>query len=322
MHHGKEIYIFFTKYGTNGVIGILLSSSLIACVIYKTLKIVQQKNIENYDVLISTINKNDRICEVIKIIINIFLLLSFYIMVAGFSAYFAQELKLPNIIGTIIIAVMCYLVFMGNIEYVIKVNVILIPLLILCIVLLTSKNINAFQNLDSQLINTSITSSIYKAVLYGSYNSIMLVPILVSLRKYIKNKKQIMQISTICAVILGILALSVFGLMLKIDIDINNIELPTVYIASMSGTLYKYIYGTVILVSIYTSAISAGYGILENYTKKPKKYKTVAILMCASSVFVSKIGFSQLINLLYPVFGLLGLLQIIYIYKYKNNKNY
>lgn len=317
MRHGKEIYLFFCMYGINGVMGIIISSILIGIIIYKVLKISQQKGIENYDKLIGTINKNTTINETIKIIINIFLLISFYIMVAGFSAYFSQELGIPNIIGTIIIAVLCYIIFMGNIESVIKVNTILIPILIGCVMLLTLKNIDAFQNINSKLINTNIHVSIYNSILYGSYNSILLIPILVPLKKYIKNKNQAISISIMCSVILIILALAIYGLVLKIDINVNKIELPTVYVAGMLGKIYKYIYGGVILVSIYTSAISAGYGILENHIKDPKKYKIIAMLMCISSVLVSKIGFSQLINSLYPVFGLLGMIQIILLIKYK-----
>lgn len=167
------------------------------------------------------------------------------------------------------------------------------------------------------MINENYLPSIYNAIIYSSYNSILLIPILVSLKKYISTKKQMIHISIICSVILIILALAIYGLILKIDINVNNIELPTVYIASMSGKIYKYMYGIIILVSIYTSAISAGYGILENYIHKPKKYKNIAILMCISAAFISNIGFSTLINLLYPIFGCLGIIQILILFKYK-----
>lgn len=122
MHHGKEIYLFFCIYGKNGIIGIIIASSIIGIIIYKVLKIACYKNIENYDKLVDEINKNKKSNDIIKIVINTFLLISFYIMVAGFSAYFSQELKIPNIVGTILIILMCYIIFMGNIERVIKIN--------------------------------------------------------------------------------------------------------------------------------------------------------------------------------------------------------
>ena len=49
---------------------------------------------------------------------------------------------------------------------------------------------------------------------------------------------------------------------------------------------------------------------LQNTSKNEKSYSHIALIMCITSVIVSKIGFSNLVNLLYPVFGYLGLLQI------------
>lgn len=310
MLHGKEIYLFFGIYGINGVIGIIVSQVIIGLIIYKTLTILQNCNIKNYGELIQKINNNNRINEIIKIIINIFLLLSFYVMVAGFSAYFAQELGIPNIIGTIIIIVICYIVFMGNIESIIKVNIVLVPILIAFIVLLSIKNIDAYKNINQKMIETNLAKSIYSAIIYSSYNSITLIPIIVTLKKHIKDKSQLIKISIICTIILGILAIAVYGIIIKVDININQVELPTVYVAGQSGNIYKYLYGMTILFAIFTSAISAGYSILENYVQKPKRYRKMAIAICLSALFVSKIGFSNLVNLLYPVFGLLGMMQI------------
>lgn len=240
-------------------------------------------------------------------------------MIAGFSAYFSQELGIPNIIGTIIVSILCYIIFMGNIERLIQVNTLLIPILILFIILLITKNIDAYTNINEKMIQPNLLKSIWSAILYSSYNSITLIPIVVSLKKYIKNKQQIKAVSIICTIILTILAIAILGLILKIDIDINKIELPTVYVAGMIGKIYKYLYGLIILVAIFTSAISAGYSLLENYEKKPLQYKKIAIFLCISSLFVSKIGFSNLINTLYPIFGLLGITQIYFLMKKTNN---
>lgn len=310
MLHGKEIYLFFGIYGINGVVGIIISQVIIGLIVYKTLTIIQKNNIKNYGELVRKINNNTTTNEIIKIIINTFLLLSFYIMVAGFSAYFVQELGIPNIIGTVIIIILCYIVFMGNIESIIKVNTILVPILIVFIMVLSIKNIDGYSNINGKMIETNIGKSIYSAVIYSSYNSITLIPIIVTLKKHIKNKKQIIKIAILCSIILGLLAIAVYGIILKVDININQVELPTVYVAGQSGAIYKYLYGLTIILAIFTSAISAGYSILENYVQRPKKYKKMAIAICISAIFVSKIGFSNLVNLLYPVFGLLGMVQI------------
>lgn len=314
-HHGKEIYLFFGIYGINGILGIIVASTLIGVIIYKVFQSIKKG--ESYEAFLHQIYKNEKSRDIIKIIVNIFLLISFYIMVAGFSAYFSQELKIPNIVGTIVILILCYVIFMGNIERVIKVNTFLIPILILFIITLISQNLNVYTNVNHHLSNSNIGESIYHAVLYSSYNSILLIPMLISLKKYVKDKKQAIWIAILCTIILAILAIAIFGLLLKIDSNVNMLELPTVYVAGRIGKIYQYIYGFIILVSIYTSAISAGFGVLENHINNPKKYKHIAIAMCISAIFVSQLGFSNLINSLYPIFGLLGTIQIALIMKNK-----
>ena len=211
---------------------------------------------------------------------------------------------------------------MGNIEGIIKINTILIPVLIIFIIILATKNISAFENINNKIVQPNYLKSIYSAILYSSYNSITLIPIVITLKKYVKNNDQMKVISILVIITLIILAISIYGLILKVDIDINKLELPTVYVAGMSGKIDKLIYGGIILGAIFTSSISAGYSILENYIDNPKKYKKIAIIMCTSGILVSKIGFSNLINSLYPIFGLLGILQILFLIKNNHTKTY
>lgn len=316
--HGKEIYSFFAVYGFYGVVGLIVASSLIGYLIHKVFHIILHKDIDNYDgFLQELIKEHSFLEEIIKNIVKIFLGISFYIMIAAFSAYFSQELGFPNWVGSLILASICYFVFMGSIERITKVNVILIPLLIVIMVVLVCLNLKEMPNLAAKQVFASFPQSIYTAILYGSYNSITLIPIIIPLKKYIKSKKDITKVSKICTTILAILAMCVLVLILKVNIDISKIELPTVYVASQMGKWCRACYGAVILAAIFTSAISAGYAILENKVQNKKKYKTSAFLLCASSIVVSKIGFSQMVNTLYPVFGILGLIEIILIIKYR-----
>lgn len=315
LHHGKEIYLFFGQYKTYGIIGIFLSSILMGIIIYKVFSIAKKRKIENYEEFINCFNLNKNIKNIIQIIIQMFLLISFYIMIAGFSAYFSQEWQIPSYIGTLIIVCLCYIILMGNIESLMKVNTILVPILILSIILLISKNMDAFQLVEKPLKHTSLISAAIDAIIYTSYNSIILIPILLPLQKELNNKSHFITVSFICIIILIVLAISIFGILLKIDIDINKLELPTVYVAGMMDKGYKMIYGIIILVSIYTSAVSAGYAFLEKYRQNQKQYKKNILIMSIIAFFASNIGFTTLINLLYPIFGMLGLIQMILILK-------
>ena len=95
--------------------------------------------------------------------------------------------------------------------------------------------------------------------------------------------------------------------------EIRNVELPIVYIANTLGVLGKYIYGIVILIAIFTTAVSTGYGFLMNVIKSRKKYLKLAGIICLAAIFIGQLGFSSLINILYPMFGYLGIIQIFFL---------
>ena len=78
---GQEIFSFFYIYGKNGIYGILIMSILIGIFIYKSLKIIYQKQVYNYNDFLNLFIKNTKIRNVILWIVNVLLLVSFYIMV-------------------------------------------------------------------------------------------------------------------------------------------------------------------------------------------------------------------------------------------------
>lgn len=84
---GQEILTFFNKYGICGLIGLVFSLSLIGIIIYKTLKINLENDIDTYQKFIKNIipdrfKENKILIFTISNIINIFLLISFNVMVA------------------------------------------------------------------------------------------------------------------------------------------------------------------------------------------------------------------------------------------------
>ena len=312
---GQEIYLFFFSYGLEGAIGIIISTTLLGIVIYKALKIIIDQDIHNYQEFLEYIvpsktnNKiKIKIIQIINIIINLFILITFFIMIAGFGAYLKQSLGIPQIIGSSILAILSLLILSKETKGIIKVNEGLVPILILFIITIgicNSKNIN-FLNIQNYITKVNHTNWLVSGILYTSYNSILLIPVLISIKKIIKPK-QISKISILVMILTTILALSVFIGMIKIDVDISKLEMPISYVVANQFSYLKGIYGIVILASILTTAISLGAGFLQDVAKTEKARKNWLIAICIISIPVSQIGFANLINLLYPVFGYLGL---------------
>lgn len=309
---GQEIFSFFYIYGKNGIYGILIMSILIGIFIYKSLKIIYQKQVYNYNDFLNLFIKNTKIRNVILWIVNVLLLVSFYIMVAGFGAYFEQEIGINRIIGSIVLNLLCVIVFFSNIKGVLKASNLIVPFLIFFIFFIGIKNIVQIRTIDFyQMKNNWILSML----IYNSYNFILLMPVLISLKKQITKEKNIKKVSILVTIIILILSISIFFLLLNANIkEIENQEMPIVYIISNYFNKYKKIYAFIVLASIFTTAISVGIGFLQNISKNSNSYLQFVLFMCITSLLMSNIGFSKLLNFIYPVFGYIGILQIVIIF--------
>ena len=118
-------------------------------------------------------------------------------------------------------------------------------------------------------------------------------------------------ISAISTTIIVLLSISLFFILTKVDVDISKLEMPAVYVVSKMFKLFEIVYGFIILGSIFTTAVSLGNSFLQNVSKNKKSYTYFAFFMCITSIAISQIGFSNLINYLYPIFGYLGMVQIV-----------
>ncbi len=315
---GREIYTFFYIYGINGLIGMILSIFLIGYIIYKILKIIKQYDINNYKELLDIILKRERKYinyeRVLNFIINIFLLTTFFIMCAGFSAYFYQEFGINRIYSSIAIAILSYIILNKNINGLFTINSILMPIVIIILMMLGIKSLKTDNTISLHINNLSW---IIKTILYASYNTITLASVLIPMKKYIKQNTDHIKIVVSSIIIIILLGIIMFLLLLNINTDISKIELPAVYAVSNFGKIYQYIYGIIILGAIITTAISSAFGFLNNVSENHEQYILLNKLICFISVIVAMFGFSNLVNSLYPLFGILGIIQLILIIKCK-----
>ena len=224
---GKEIYTFFGSYGLQAIAGIILSTVLTGIIIAKVLQLLKNHSISNYQDFLECITRKKRdslVTRILNIIIKIFLLISFYVMVSGFSSYFHQEFGIPILIGSSIMALFSFFIFSKDIQGVVKANTFLVPILMVLILLLGFKTVtpNIVEKIQAMEI-PHITNWITSAILYSSYNSILLIPILIPLKKYIQKRNHILGISLFCTIVIGIMSLCMLSLLTQIDISISSI---------------------------------------------------------------------------------------------------
>lgn len=336
---GKEIYLFFTQYGILGYFGIINAGILTGFIIHKVLKIVNIKDIQTNQEFINTIvNNNKKIYKILLYIINSFLIVSFYVMISGFCSLFKQEFDLSRISITIIGILICYLLYktlMNKEKGIVKINEILIPILIIIIIIIgieillkniNSNNVEIFKNqivkVDNKSIRTNIIKPIVSSIIYMSYNSIILIPTIIAVSQIVKTRKKEKLIAVISSILIILIA-SIIHIILILSQEYGKYDLPIIKILEKYGNIYKIIYTIAILAAIYTSAVSAGYGFLENIKEKKeeRKYAQAVKTMCITGIVFSNVGFTTLVSTMYPIFGILGIMQIILCYNANKKTN-
>ena len=242
---GKEIHLFFFRFGFLGIIGIIISSFFISIILLKTLKIIKKNNIKNYENFLNKIIKYKIIKKILNKIICIFLAFSFCVMISGFCSFFKQEFNINKVISGILILSICYFVFQKNINKIIKINNFLMPiiiLIILYILFIKNNNFNFYflknnyeknnfyynfikNNYNKNNIFYNILKNIFtiknkfkfvffiKAILYSNYNLLAIIPIFIAIKKYINKKAHEKIIPIIVGTIICILSLCIFLLL-------------------------------------------------------------------------------------------------------------
>ena len=152
-------------------------------------------------------------------------------MCAGFCTFFKQEFKIPIIITASINAIITYFLLMKNMDGIIKLNLIVVPIMVVIIIAISIKNypiINLINNLNTNTQN--LGKSILSAILYTSYNSITLIPIIVLLTTNIKNKRENKIITLVSAVIFFVLIIAIYQMLTLSAVNISKVEIPVLTI--------------------------------------------------------------------------------------------
>jgi len=314
---GKEVFNFFTIYSFNGILSIFIFSFLLFLLINKCLNIKTTLQINSYNEFILFLEKKYKFFnhKFFLFIINIFLASSFYIVIAALSSLFDYQFNIAKLITITYSIIICFLIFYKkNIKFIYIINSILMPILILFIIFLCFFNIN-LNNINFSGINnnSNIFTAIFMGLLYLSYNSLLLIPIIFDLK--ITKKTNNLKISLIYSSVILLITFLINLLLLSFFDLIYNLELPILFISNSSIRIFSYFYFFIILSAIFTTMISSGYSFIINFNKNNFKIKLIIFLLF--SFIFCIFSFSSLINFLYPLFGLIGFVQLFLILSHK-----
>ncbi len=302
---GREIMQYFNIPSGTDHSGIVLATFLLAGICYLILTRARREGISTCDEYLSSVA--GRFAGAIKGFFFLYLFCGFFTMLSGSGALLTQSYLLPDIVGILLLAGICFLVLSFDLQGIVAANTIMVPCMILGIfyICFSAAVFGTCQVFSFHGIGQGVLTS---AICYVSYNTIPAPSVLVPLQQGI-SPKGIRVAALAGGLSLGFLILVIWASQGMFFDALWESQLPMLKLAAMAGRLEKKVYTAVLMMAICTTAISQGFGLLQHFKTKDRKQQSLSAgILCLSAIPFAMIDFSVLVEKLYGFFGIAGLL--------------
>lgn len=312
---GQEIVQFFVAYLDSGFKGALLAMLLFTLFGAVLMYVVHRLSVSNYqDLLEQLLGK--KWGRIIDLLLALFLFLGVSTMLSASGAIFDEHLYLNKYLGIMTAFLLIFLLLLKGKSGLIYSYNVLVPLKIILLLLISGY---AAFCMDSQMgtppmVPLRPVQAQYwglAAVLYVAYNFTLAMVILTEYQT-VTGIKAAMQGAAAGGLILGLLVLLNYTALSHFQMEVFQYEVPMLYIAGKISPGSKYAYLLVLWVGILTTALANSYGFAQRITRLIRmEYKSCLILTLLLALPLATRDFSQLVNKIYPLFGLLGVLILL-----------
>ena len=324
---GQEILTFFTSYGVHSFVAIIFCALFYILMGSIVSKISIKYKLNSYGDLMTTVSPNI-LGKLTGVITTLYLLSSASIILAGSGALLNQFFGIPKILGSILMVGLALFFLMRETDGLIEVNSFIVPLLVITITLITvlyfvfCRDIISFESLSS--FEPKKSGILLSAILYAGFNTLCSLGVLVPLSTKINNKRSIFY-----GIILGVIGLFLLSFAINMLLMANQpyvytYEIPLLMVAQRFGTIIQALLLVVIWLEMFSTEISDVYSISKTLNDKFRiKFKKAVFIVMFIALPISRLGFSNLISILYPFFGALSLIFVLQtiIFYFKNIKS-
>ena len=312
---GREIYVFFARFGIYGYIGLIIS----CCVM--TLNICFEFKVINQSQGVKIIKGGGRIEWLNKLIGVVYYsccLIVFVAMLAGIYELFGLfHNALLNVFTPAIIIIICIILSAKSVKYLKIINIMLIILTFITIIaILNSCKINQWPLLvyNYQSINIDNVGLLLKAILYGLFyagmNSLSVLPVIkLVVKDKVKHKTGLL-IAVYFSLIAGLIMLFECVILMRRNLNIG-IAMPILTIAEGLGEFIYILYFILIIMGLLTTLVSSAKVLIYVFKKDDGHISFYLIcLLYGGGLVLSLIGFGVITRVLYPVIGVIGIVLI------------
>ena len=298
---GNEIYMFFALYGGWAYFLMGICFVLFVCTSITIFCKCKKANITNIlDAFSSGV-----VAKVMQAFTYITYFMFASVMLAGLRELF-------GILFTLICAIICVYLIKKGISSIVKINAILFPFVIIYLIVLSVMPNNGQTCLNVQSLSFSAVFNIFT---YVSLNVILILGSMLKLTSKM-SKRQIIASTVLSGFVFALLI--VFQIIILQGSEIQDFNMPLLYIASKNNFVYAFalMVAFCAMISSYLSSIYSMY-VKINKSKCSNFYLT--ILIC-SIVCFSFLGFARIVQFSYIFLGCVSFVLMAYLCAIKFKK--
>lgn len=313
---GQEIIQFFTVYGFKGMLGVSLCGILYIITGVITVDMSYKYDAASYRDLIY-LSCGKYLGSVIDFLTTFFLFGGTCIILAGSGSIFHESLGLPNITGIIVMAAVTAAVVFRSTDGLMFINSIIVPSMIIIIlfisVMVFSGKPSAVVIINSIAKAPAVkTNWLFSSLLYMAFNMLCATGVLCPMTKDIKKSSGVY-----AGAVLGAVGLFFLTALINIILILNvphvfKFSIPMLYIANNTGKIAGSILPVIIWLEMFSTEVANVYSLAKKmYYNFKLDYKLSVVILLLLAFPFTKIGFENLIHLLYPAFGVISMIYII-----------
>lgn len=314
---GQSIMHFFTIYGAYGGVGILIATAFFIWIGTKMMVLSHRLKASSYQELNDYLF-GDIFGKVANSLTFIILFGVTAVMMSGTGSIFEEQLRLPYQFGVIISMLLCYLVMSKEMHGILAINSLVMPLMLFFMVLVIIRVVGIDGIGEATNWQELQTSTHLKWILspltYVALNFAFAQAVLVPLGSEVQDESILKWGGLWGGIGLGVMLLiSHFAIHSRMP-EILNFEIPMAEIIRGFGRLFHVLFILVIYGEIVTTLIGNVFGITRHIRRiypLPRNWVVLAILL--TCLLISQVGFTSLLTYLYPLFGYMGMILLIFL---------
>jgi len=315
---GQEIQQFFVRFGYWGLVGVVLSSVLFSLLGWGMLDLQERWKVSSYKQFFNHLLGLE-LGKWADKLVSILLFVGMFAMISGSGALFDEYFGFSRWLGIILTGLVIAIALLYRGEGVLWINSVLIPLkFVFCLgiatvaIFMTTSGDNEHVKM---LPNPIVSNWAVSAILYVSVNLTLAMVVFASLGREIQKAGARMG-AVFGGIALGLFAFSIGSALMRYP-DILGLEIPMVGIAGKLGDWPAFCYVVVLWLAMITAAVGNGFSLISRVVDTGRlSYGKATLILFLLIVPMAGIKFSQIVKVVYPLFGYLGLFLIPPIFYY------